>query len=168
MKAELRCKIEDNKFWFPLVDITRYSKQGNRLHKSAINWLKNNLAAESFRKIRVEGTTTQRGGVVICVDSDSLRIVGMYESHLQTGKDFRVKWSDLPDTPNFPSKTKKELSWRNLYIWSKTEHQKNSGLCAKQLSELRAMYFNIKYKLDIEDPCKEMSLKEVLTKLGVK
>lgn len=166
----IRCTIEDNKVWFPVVDITRYSKDGKSLHNAASRWLKNNLSEDGFKKLRLKGTATQRGGVLMCVDSDNLRIVGMYESHLRSGKDFRAKWAELPDTPCFPTETKKELSWRNLYSWSKIEHQKNSGLCQKQISELRTLLFAVadRLSMDVGDVNKVMSLKEALNKLGVK
>ena len=166
----IRCVLDNNKLWFPVVDLTRYSKQGKSLHPAATRWLKNNLVESGIKKLRFKGTTVQRGGDLLCVDSDNLRIVGMYEKHLQAGKDFRAKWSELPDTPCFPTDTKKELSWRNLYTWSKTDHQKNSGLCQKRLAELRNLYFIAESRLDVKHPHinEVMSLKEVLQNLELK
>lgn len=163
----VRCKIEDNKLWFPVVDITKYSKDGKNLHRAATRWLKNNLSGDGFRKLKVGGTVSQKGGLLLCVNSDNLRIVGMYESHLRSGKDFRAKWADLPDTPSFPSETKKELSWRNLYAWSKTEHRKNSGLCDSHICELRRVASIISERFDIKSPEKIMSFREAVAKLGL-
>lgn len=161
----VRCKIEDGKLWFPVSDITAYSKMGKKLHNSAKRWLKNNLNPSGFKRLHVSGSVIHRAGNFLCVDSENLRIVGMYEAHLKTGKDFRAKWAELPDTPCFPSDVKKELSWRNLYKWSKAEHRKNSGLGDAEVSELRRIAMLV--GKHFESPEKMMSLEEAKIKAGL-
>lgn len=158
----IRCEVYDGKLWFPVIDIVRHSKVGGTVHKSASSWLKRNLPVGGIKKIKCVGSVVNKGGNLLCVDSDSVRIVGMYESHLKSGMDFRVKWADLPDTPVFDSEIKRELSWKNLYKWSKTEHHLNTGLDQNSVSKLRAIYVTLENRLDREKLSK-LSLKEAVS-----
>lgn len=165
--AEVRYVVEDNKMWFPIVDITRYSKEGSKLHKAATKWFKNNISEDSIKKLTVYSSTICRGGKLLCVDANNLKIIGMYERHLLSGKDFRAKWADLPDTPAFTPEIKKELSWKNLYCWSKTDHYRNSGLSSSALSELRVLYSKVAESIG-EEKAEQLSYVEALKIIGIK
>lgn len=164
----IRSKIEEGKIWFPIIDITKYCQDGKSLHKAAVSWLKNNLEESGIKKIYVEGSINQKAGKVLCVDSDNIRIVGMYESHLFSGKNFRAKWSELPDSPCFPSETKKELSWKNLYKWSKAEHLKNCGVNDKTIQYLRVVAREVENKTGMKNPEEMITFNQALVELNIK
>lgn len=157
-----RCVVVDSKTWFPLVDITKKCKNGDKLYPSATRWLKNNISENSIRKIKFKATPTAKGGLLLAISSDSVKIVGMYEAHLASGKDFRAKWADLPDTPMLDTTTKREISWKNLYKWSKTEHLSNTGLCGKYLSELRNTASRVSNILQEDNPETNLSYNDAL------
>ena len=163
----IRCNVVDGVAWFPVIDLVDKCKDGEKVHKSAISWLKRNCCEKGLRLIKHNRKGTRRAGKLLSVNFINIRVVGMYEAHLQTGKDFRAKWSELPDTPNFPTDAKLEISWRNLYKWSKVEHIKNTGVCQKQLSFLRSMSLDLSHKEGYSgNHCESITFKEAKELLG--
>lgn len=142
----LRCKIEDNQNWFPVVELAAGLKNSKGKLTCGIQaWLKSNLPEGTCKVVHLPRGTLSKAGKFLCVTSDSAKYVSMYERHVLSGNNFRAKWVDLPDVPSFKRDIKVELSWKNVYSWSKTEHRLNSGVDGKTLTEMRqvdAMYFD--------------------------
>ena len=136
----LRSKIEESSTWFPVVDLAcgLKNRQG-KLTCGIQTWLKNNLPEGTCRVVSVPKSTLSRAGKYLCVTSDAAKYVSMYERHVLSGKNFRAKWADLPDSPRFNRDVRLELSWKNVYKWSKTDHRMNSGIDDKSLSEMRSV-----------------------------
>lgn len=139
---EPRVVFEEGSLWFPVEELVGYklTKPCGKIATGFSSWLNRNLPEGSVRKLPFKRTTSKRGGKLLCVNSDNIKIVGMYQKHIEGGGDFRAKWADLPDSPSFDTNIKWELSWRNAYKWSKPEHIKNSGIDVNQLAEIRKVH----------------------------
>lgn len=162
----MRVAVEDGQTWFPVLDITYWSRDGDKLHAAATRWLKNNISENGIRRIKFDRTVGQRAGNLLCVNSDNVALVGMYEAHIRSKKDFRAKWADLPDTPAFTTEATKELCWRNIYKWSKAEHNKRLGAHAKLISGMRVLLHQLADKTGAQFPERTYSYAEAVKILG--
>lgn len=161
----IRCVIEDGNMWFPLVDITTSLKDAKgKIPVSLSSWLVRNLPNGSVRKVHFGRNVVNRAGKLVAVNSDNVKYVNMYENYVRSGKDFRAKWSDLPDEPSFNIDIKYELSWKHCYKWSKVEHAKNTKLTDKALAEMRKIYDMVLSKVPKPE---EISYKEAKILVGL-
>lgn len=134
----------DGTFWFPVIDLAGYKikNEKNRIKPAVIAWLKRNLPDGSIDIFQLEEKKKKK---YVCLSSEASIIFGMYQNHIESGGDFRARWSELPDTPSLFKDSLKELSWKNLYKWSKSEHFAKTKIATRQLEKMRI--FSEEYKL---------------------
>jgi hypothetical protein len=137
----------------------------SKLKPAAIAWLKRNLPQKDIIKTSILLPSKKRPLKKFCISSDAINILGVYQAHIESGGDFRARWSDLPDSPSFYHDAKIDISWRNLYSWSYTEHFYNTRLDKKRINDMRSVFSLYFERFGVDPVC---SLKEAKEQLGIK
>lgn len=148
MASKIRYLTKDGRYWYPVLDTAhslRSQKGGLRAGVAA--WLRNNLPDSDVQTLSFPKTDGRKAGRLIAVAHDQLRIVGMYASHIAKGGNFRARWSELPDYPDFDREMKVEAAWRNLYRWSRATHKSRGGIPQHLVSEMRqiSQYYYLRH-----------------------
>ena len=132
-------KDDNGVVWFPIIDIVGYTLKdtNENLKPSCTSWLRRNVPTGSVKKINIKENGAKKGCKFICICSDEVLTLSIYETHILNGGDFRDRWSLLPDRPALSSNSKKELAWRHLYKWSLAEHNNKLKISTTEICKLR-------------------------------
>jgi hypothetical protein len=100
-----------------IIDISKHLRSPDGgLKPGTAKWLRDNLPAASVEVHHFPKVDARRAGSLLAVRASAADMVGLYAAHLRSGKDFRVRWSELPDAPDFDYSARLEMWWRRGWI----------------------------------------------------
>ena len=136
-----RIAYDQGRAWFPIMDLsgTLRSPRGG-LRSGVSRWMRDNLPSEAVSLKKFDKTDRRRAGNLLCVDAERAILVGMYASHIGSGRDFRARWSELPDYPSFDPRMREEVYWRNIWRLSRRELQARGGINQTLATEMRLIW----------------------------
>ncbi|MER8583418.1 hypothetical protein NKG95_32905 [Mesorhizobium sp. M1423] len=130
--------------WVAVVDLSKHlrSEIGGGLRPGVAVWLRANLPEGRVGTLKFPRSGDRRGGNLIAVDVRNVDLVGMYAAHIASGKDFRAKWSDLPNSPTLDYDAKLEVWWRQGYITaSEAKRAGGVGMSMRtKMNDVRHLY----------------------------